>query len=372
MFVRLTSDIKDDAINIFELGIWAVPLFVTNLVLLGFAIAYYKKKLPLAITNAIKFILNFETSPRTSFIVILVLFTIFIGLSVGDLRHEETWQDYITAKDATLNWNVDNGDGFIFSFKYFLLYSSLVIFKNIRIIPFISSIFLLILTYFFTAEITKKRFAGIVSLIIVLQSNNFLTYSSSATYSNFWILLYLLSLYLMLKKWYLSPIAYIWSVFSKGLTIVFLPMMLFFIYSSKIAKRKKILLTIPYGIFSIFVLIDSNISYLPQFVPPVSFYYHNFWNGFTSLPSQLRSDGLVLVFLLPLIVGLFIASKQGKLYANSIMILIMGVLLSFPLLAGLVQYTLEPYREIPLIVFFAIGSGLIFSKKLSSGPDNRP
>jgi hypothetical protein len=370
--LRSTSDIKDNTINLFELGLWTIPFFIINSILFGLTITYYKKKLPFTVYKTIKLILNFEISPRISFMVVLILLMAYVGFSAGELRQEDVWQDFIVTKDATDNWSVDGGQGFLLGFKYFLLHYSLIIFKNIRIIPFISSMFMLILAYYFTTEITKKRFAGIISLIIILQSNNFLTYNSSPTYSSFWIALYLLSLYLVLKKWYLSPIAYMWSVFSKGLTVVFLPMVFFFIYRSDIPRRIKIWATIPYGIILILFIVASTTPFIPNLIPPISFDYHSFWLGFTSLSSELRFDGLVLIFLLPLTVGLFIASRRGIIYADSVLILIMGSLLSSPLLGGLTPIILEPYRQIPLIIFFAMGCGLIFSKKLSSGPNYFP
>jgi len=90
-----------------------------------------------------------------------------------------------------------------------------------------------------------------------------------------------------------------------------------------------------------------------------------FWLGFTSFSYQLRFDGLVLLFILPLIVGLFIASRYGILHADSIMLLISGILLTAPLLTGFTELTNQPYRFVPLVVFFAIGVGVLLSKRKS-------
>ena len=93
-----------------------------------------------------------------------------------------------------------------------------------------------------------------------------------------------------------------------------------------------------------------------------SFEFEEFVSGFTTLAFQLRIDGLVLVFLLPLTIGLFIKSRQGFKEADSILVLIGGILLSAPLLVGFTQFNLQPYRWIPLITFFAIGVGVLLSK----------
>jgi hypothetical protein len=45
------------------------------------------------------------------------------------------------------------------------------------------------------------------------------------------------------------------------------------------------------------------------------------------------------------------------------MILIMGMILSQPITASFTNQASEPYRFIPLIVFCAVGVGVMFSKK---------
>jgi len=55
------------------------------------------------------------------------------------------------------SWSVQEAiENFDVPVKFFLLSSSLNLFDNIRIIPFLASIGLLILTYFITFSMTKK------------------------------------------------------------------------------------------------------------------------------------------------------------------------------------------------------------------------
>jgi len=200
-------------------------------------------------------------------------------------------------------------------------------------------------------------------MAILLQSQTFLRYDTTATFSNFWTAFYLVSLYLVYKKWPLSPLAYIASFFSKALTIAFLPMTLFFIFRSYIAKKTKIILTISYVI--IFLVVLSTIVFADRQGygrALTSFEFEEFVAGFTTWAFQLRIDGLVLVFLLPLTIGLFIKSRQGFKEADSILVLITGILLSAPFLVGFTEFNIQPYRWIPLIVFFAIGVGVLLSK----------
>jgi len=88
-----------------------------------------------------------------------------------------------------------------------------------------------------------------------------------------------------------------------------------------------------------------------------------FWMGFTSFAIQLRFDGLVILFLIPLMIGLFIASRNGIKQAESIMVLISGILFLAPVLTGITDQTNQPYRFVPLVVFFAIGVGVLLSKR---------
>ena len=132
--------------------------------------------------------------------------------------------------------------------KYYLLNLSIELFDNIKIIPFIASIGLLFVTYLITKEITNRRFAGIISILVVLQSSLFLKYDTIATYENFWTLFYFISIYLIIKRWYLSPFIFMISVFSKSLTVLFLPITLFFVFRSKISRKGKIFTYILYAI----------------------------------------------------------------------------------------------------------------------------
>jgi len=366
LIVRNTSRIVDTTINPWETGVWALPLVLTNIILLGIGIAYYKNKLPKIISKSFKFIFNFEVSKKVAFITIVVLLTIYIPASIGELNEDEgeKWADFAAVNARTDSWKFEEITQFYdLHFRFFLLSSSIDLFENIRVIPFIASIALLILTYFITMEMSQKRFAGLVAFTILLQSPVFLEYDTTATYENFWTVLYILSLYLIYKAWQLSPVSYILSLFSKPLTAAFLPMTLFFIYRSNLPRKRKIRTFISYiiiVIMGIAALMLFDISLLETTTDFADLY---FWQGFTSMSYQLRFDFLVLLFLLPLTVGLFFASRRGILQADSIMVLIAGILFSAPILTGFTTLTNQPYRFVPLVVFFAMGVGILLSKR---------
>lgn len=365
LIVRSVSPIENSPINSWETGPLAFPLIVTNIIFFVIVFAYYKNKLPMLITKAIKYIFNFEISKKITFIALAIMMSLYISSSIGELGDEERGVDSIRVIEQTENWSVDE----FFAkeqdvpFRFLLLSSSIGLFDNIRIIPYIASIALVILIYLITLEISQKRFAGLVAVAIILQSFVFLKYDSTSTYENFWTLFYILSLYLIYKTWPLSPILFVLSILSKPLTAVFLPMTLFFIYRAELSHKKKVYLTISYFILIILGLSIIAITNLQLVKTSAEFSGFYFWQGFTSVAHSLRFDFLVILFLLPLTVGLFLASRKRIIQSDSILILIAGILFSAPLLTGFTDFTNQPYRFIPLVVFFSIGVGCILSKR---------
>jgi len=349
-------------VNPLQPGILAIPLVAINLILLGIGITYRKKK-ECKYRPIVSRLTNFEVSKKQAIIGIIILLAIFSALTAGTLSKEETWVDYQGVKDRVQTWTISD---FTHSFephvRYLLLSASLHIFGNIRVIPFLTSISLLLVTYFFTKNITQKRFAGLVSTAVLLQSQIFLGYSTTASYDNSWILLYLFGLYLVQKFWPPSPASYVLSIFSKALTVVFLPMTLYFIARSTLSKRSKIISLASYGVLVIAMV--AGISYLKTGTTDLASVGGNeFWQGFSAMAMQMRFDYVIVIFLLPLTVMLFFASRKGILHADSILIFIFSILVISPLLSAFTDQTNQPYRFVSLSVFFAIGVGILLSKR---------
>ncbi|HEX5359086.1 MAG TPA: hypothetical protein VFW99_04140, partial [Candidatus Nitrosotalea sp.] len=150
----------------YELGPWAFPILVVNLILLSIFILHRGKMLPQIIIQSVRVICNFEVSRKITFFMILILLSIYAGLSTSQvLAPTKDWPDYISTYQGAEQFNstaaikgLTEGGAIV---HYSLIATSLKILGNIRIIPFIESISLLVLTYFITKEITQKRFAGI-------------------------------------------------------------------------------------------------------------------------------------------------------------------------------------------------------------------
>ena len=368
LITRTVSPVAISIVDPLEPGILTIPILLTNFVILGLGIAYFKGKLPNQITKSIKFIFNFEVSKKVAFVVLVVILGLYIAFTINELSSEEALGDYTRVKRSVEAWsfeNLANLDRLSPHVRTFLLSVSLNYLDNIRIIPFLASISLLILTYLITLELSKKRFAGLVSVVIILQSPVFLKYDTTATYENFWTVFYIFSLYTIYKFWPLSPFSWILSILSKPITSIFLPMTLFLVYKANISRRKKIALTMTYITISSIALatVFSMNTNVVGGTGEIEFVERFFWNGFVSLAFQLRYDYLVILFLLPLTFGLFIASQKGIIQSDSILMLIAGILFSAPILTGFTDITNQPYRFIPLVVFFAMGVGVILTKR---------
>jgi hypothetical protein len=348
----------------YETGVWTVGVFLSNIIIFGLTFLYFKNKLPNSLRSLFEKLFDFEISKKIAFVLMAMLLIIYLATSSTELSDQEIFEDYTGVKNRVDNWSVDQIiNSFEPHIRYFFIKASLVLFGNDRVIPLLASAALLIVTYFITKVISKKRFAGIVAVVILMQSNVFLTYDTTVSYTNFWILFYLLSLYLVYRFWPLSPVSYVLSIPSKALTAAFLPMSIYFILRSEISKKQKLITA---GITAGIILAGGAAS-----IGGVSttqgteeeFNSKEFWMGFTSFSYQLRFDGLVMLFMIPLIVGLFLVSKNGIKHGESIMVLISGILLIAPILTGFTNQTNQPYRFVPLVVFFAIGVGVLLSKR---------
>ena len=346
----------------FETGVWAGGVIAANIITLGLAFLYFKNRLPSFLSSLFAKIFSFEVSKKTAFFVVAVLLAIYLIASSSELATQEIYEDYNGVKNRLESWP-SNLSSFEPHVRYFFLKSSIVLFGNDRVVPLLASAALLVVTYFLTKTITQKRFAGIVAVVILMQSNLFLTYDTTVSYTHFWVLFYLLSLYFVSRFWPLSPVSYLLSIPSKALTAAFMPMSIYFILRSSISKRQKMITSI---ITAGMILVGG----LAYFSGPSGsqetdeeFNGKEFWMGFTSFSYQLRSDGLVILFMIPLIVGLFLVSKSGVKHGESIMVLISGMLLIAPFLTGFTNQTNQPYRFVPLVAFFAIGVGVLLSKR---------
>ena len=359
-------------LNAFELGHQSIFLIVSNILIFGFGIACYKKKIPSLISDGIEKIRAFEIPKKVALISLAVILAVYVGLSTPELFIDEStqWGDYAVLETALEIWPFGEHDSIYIKeqndryVRMFLLDVSLDIFQNIKLLPFIASILVVVFTYLITVQFCQKRFAGIISVIILLQSYTFLKFDTIAVYENFWVLFFLISLYVIQKKWFLSPVFYVLAFFTKAYVAPFFIMTLFTTYRSQISRRTKIAMLISYVVV---VVIGISLVFLAESLYPsvIEINYSKFIVGFQTISSQLRFDFFFIMTVLPVTVGLMFLSKNKLKHADSILILIFGTIIAGPILVTSTYfYEIFPYRFVPLLVFFSIGVGMFFSKKL--------
>ena len=360
-------------LNTFESNNQSVFLIVSNIVIFGFGIAYYKKKIPSLAYDLVEKIRTFEISKRVAIISLAIILGVYIGLSTPELFLDESkqWSDYkVVLLPALEIWPSGQSDDIYVKeqndryVRMFLLDVSLAVFQNIKILPFVASILVVVFTYLITVQFCKKRFAGMIAVIVLLQSYTFLNFDTIAVYENFWVLFFLISLYVIEKKWFLSPVFYLLAFYTKAYIAPFFLMTLFTTYRSQISRRTKITILISYVVT---VLVAIAIVFVGDTIYPdvVDVNYSKFILGFQTISAQLRFDFFFIMTLLPVTVGLMFLSKNKLKHADSILILIFGTIIASPILVTFTHhYDILPYRFIPLLVFFSIGVGMFFSKKL--------
>ena len=357
----------------FETSPWTFPIIISSFSLLTLGFLYKNEKLPSQLYSGIRFILNFEISKKTAIISGIIILGIYIGLSSSELFLDERnqWSDYFILEDAleiwpsTDHWNVYIKEQNTRYVRMILLDVSQDFFQNIKLLPFIASILVVVFTALITIQISKKRFAGIVSMIILLQSITFTDFDTIAVYENFWVLFYLISIYSIQKKWWhASPFLFILAVFSKAFIVTYFWMNIFYIYRSDIPNKTKYMLFASYGVVIgvIYWIFESGKSIIYDDV--VRFDFNAFLDGFTGWGNNMQLDPLAILCIVPLVIGLFVKSLKGIKQADSILILILGTILAGPLISYVTDfYFILPYRFIPFIVAMAIGVGIFLSKE---------
>ena len=361
--------------DVYEPGPWAVPVLAGGAGILGLGFACYMGMMPARITRVLAAPFRFEVPKRAAYAVLAAMIIPYAALSYGELHVDEEWEDYAGILARMETWTPETA---LVSTephaKYALIYASMAAFGNYAVLPFVSSIALILLVFEMARTISGKQFGGLVAAAVLMQSGIFLTYDTSVTYDSFWALMYVMSAYAVLRLWQAAPALYLVSIPAKALTVAFLPMSLYWILRSGLPARRRIIMAaatvmVLVVVASVFVSRGTSTDLITG--RQEAFSASEFWEGFTSFAYQMRFDGLVLVLLMPLLVGLVAASRLGIRHADSIMVMISGMLLIAPFLTGFSDQTNQPYRFLPLIAFVAIGVGAVLSRPMQDAQTSR-
>ena len=355
----------------FEIGTMGIPFIIINIIVFSLILLHLKKRLPEIFTIISEKIFSFDLSKRNSFVILGIILTIYIATSANELSINEVEQygDYLVLERAVNVWPEQEAENKYLAeqldrhVRMALLVASEEVFHNIKVIPYLASIFLLITTYFLTVKLSDRNFTGLVAVILILQSSTFYIYDTIAVYENFWVLFYVFSIYLIFKKPKFSSIFFILSIFSKAIFVLWLPISILVTLLSDIPKNKKIFVITTHIVVIIISLIIFQYSDA-VYGNVIDIEVSEFWIGFTTLASNLRFDIVLLLLLLPVSAGLFLKARNGSKNSISLIVLISGTILVTPILEMITDYYfVYPYRYVPLVVFFAIGLSTLFSKK---------
>ena len=372
MIIANTYEFELD-LNPFEMSPWFLPIFLSTTSVIVFGYLYYRQKLPSLLTSKINFILTFEISKKLAIIIGTSILVIYVGLTIPELFIDESdqWPDYKVLEAALDIWpSTDSFSVYVKEqntryVRMFLLDVSQEIFQNIKLLPFLASISSIIFTALITTQLAKRRLAGIIAMIILLQSVTFTDFDTVAVYENFWVLFYLISLYSINSKWWHgSPINFLLSVFTKAFIMTYFWMSFFYIYRAEVSTRIKLSLFASYGIVIsiIYWIFETQRSIIYDDI--LRYDFNSFLDAFTGWGNSMQLDTLILLFILPLTIGLFLKSLNGVKQADSILILLAGTIIAGPLISFVTDfYFILPYRFIPFVMFFAIGTGVLLSKK---------
>ena len=91
----------------FEIGVWTIPLIITNVIVFAMYFLYVKERLPNTLSNVLKKTFRIKISKKITFMIIGILLSIYIIGSAGELASEENWGDYGGVKDKTENRSLE-------------------------------------------------------------------------------------------------------------------------------------------------------------------------------------------------------------------------------------------------------------------------
>lgn len=221
---------------------------------------------------------------------------------------------------------------------------------NYHTFSIISSIGLLLITYLLTLKITSNRLTSILAVIVVDFSRTFLWYSDSIPYPGFWCVLFFMSIYPFKNK-LIKPVSYLLSFIMKAQALAFLPITIL----KEQDKRIKIFY-IAMGIGA------ATLASLLKWTRIDGFNPGNLVPPYVVFEIILQDFWIIILFF-PLCASLFYLYRKKVDWAGTILGGMLWSLFFQYILALFTTYGAFSERMLPFVVFFAMGCGLVISKK---------
>lgn len=296
----------------------------------------------------------------------MAILTVYLVFSVGELFVDECTNlgdcfDFDRRMSRLHVWDIDwIQTDLRHSVHFILLETSYQLFHNYKVLVLASSVLLLVVSYLFAVNLGEKRLAGIVAVIVVLQSSIFYNYDTSVTYPSFWALLFVTALYLTTTKaWYLAPLPYIISVPAKAITALYMPGVLVFefFYNRKAFYMFSVMSVV--GLILLFSFVQFSNPASGFLVIQDEVHLRKLAGGFVSWMWQGFADDQITLLLL--VIGGFLLFFNRKKIKNSkpVLLLVLGMILTSPILTGMTTYSIWPYRMLPLVVLIGLMVGMV-------------
>lgn len=245
--------------------------------------------------------------------------------------------------------------------KLTILCSSNELFGNPRILEFVLVVGIFPLVYLITRKITQNDYAGLVSCGVLLSDRIFSLQSFTIYGSSEWLFFFLVALYCMYKNQYLIGVFLLLSFASKGMMLMFVPVMMLWLWKIDIPKRARI---IGLASMSVAVIVTLSITFLlgEQLLQKISINFdsESIDKLLTGMLYVFKDDTNYLLLIMPVsIIGLAIARKNK--ISMVILIFILTFYSSVIILPMLSSYNMFDYRMTPMIILSVIGIGIFAS-----------
>lgn len=221
---------------------------------------------------------------------------------------------------------------------------------NYHTFSILSSVALLLVTYLLAFKITGNRMTSIISVMVLDLSRTFLWYSDSIPYPGFWSVLFFMSLYPFKNK-LIKPISFITSFVMKAQALAFLPL--------TILQEKDKRIKIFYIVMGIGAAVLASVL---KWTRVDGFNPHNLVPPYVVFEIILQ-DFWLIIGVFPLGAVLFYLYRKKIDWAGTILGGMLWSLFFQYVLALFTTYGAFSERMLSFVVFFALGIGLIISKK---------
>lgn len=243
--------------------------------------------------------------------------------------------------------------------KVYLLCLSSTLFDSIQILPFLTSLGILPVSFMVMRKITKSYAASSLTVTMLLTSEVYSLLGMTASLSADWVFFMLLSIYFMYTKPVLSGPFLLLSIGAKALSLVMVPVLLYWNYKADIPKRQKKINFISIGLIVLFVCgvwLGGDSLILQQ--NGLSFDLGDL--DFNALGFMFRHDLAVMLIIPVSLINLGVMAFRYKHHeARMLFVSILWLYSLVLILPVFTIYMMYDYRMILMIVFVMMGFGMI-------------